>query len=71
MHLVATGFQKSVGKFFLFMLGLLAQNITMSGVVYSIAAGVGVLSAGQILMNVIVVFCLVCSSTVTYLYICT
>ena len=66
MHLVAAGFQKNVGNFFLFMLGLFAQNLTMSGVVYSIAAAVGVLSAGQTLMNVIVVFYLVCSSY-TYL----
>ena len=51
MDLVATGFHKSAGRFFLFMLAMCAQNLAMSGIVYSISAGVGVLSAGQTIIN--------------------
>ena len=41
------------------MLGLLAQSLALSGIVYSVAAGVGILSAGQIVLNMVILFFMV------------
>ena len=62
---VTAGLQADAGKFFLFMLGLFAQSLAMSGIVYSVAAGVGALSAGQIVLNMVILFSMVSCSTCT------
>ena len=57
---VTIGFQADAGKFFLFMLAVFAQNLAISGIVYSIAAQTGVFSAAQTIVNVVIVFAMVC-----------
>lgn len=55
-----TGFRANAGNFFLFMLAVFAQNAAFAGIVYLIAAAIGVFASAQTLMNVIFVFAMVC-----------
>ena len=57
--MVATGFQADAGKFFLFLLAVVFQNLAVSGIVYSMAAGIGVFAAAQTLLNMFVIFAMV------------
>ena len=66
MQFIATGFQANAGKFFLFMLGIFAQNLAISGIVYSVASFIGVFSAAQTVANLIVVFVMVCIHVCRY-----
>ena len=50
----------------LFLLGVVSQNLTMSGIVYTMGAGIGVLASAQILMNVFVIFAMVCAFNVLH-----
>ena len=72
MQFITSGLQADAGKFFLFMLGLFAQSLALSGIVYSVAAGVGVLSAGQIVLNMIILFFMVCFIPILamHMYVC-
>ena len=49
------------------MLGIFAQNLALSGIVYFIGASVGVFSVAQTIMSVVMIFSMVCSSGVMYL----
>ncbi|XP_065903807.1 broad substrate specificity ATP-binding cassette transporter ABCG2-like [Dysidea avara] len=53
------GFQDNAGKFFLFMLGIFAQNMAASGLVFSIGAIVGVYAAAQTIVSVVLVFAMI------------
>ena len=59
MVLLVSGFQDNAGKFFLFMLGIFAQNMAASGLVFSIGAIVGVYAAAQTIVSVVLVFAMV------------
>ena len=60
MQFIVTGFQPNAGKFFLFMLAIFAQNLAISGIVYSVASLIGVLAAAQTVANLVIVFAMVC-----------
>ena len=60
MYFITTGLQADAGKFFLFMLAIFAQNLAISGILYAVAALIGVFAAAQTLANLIIVFAMVC-----------
>ncbi|XP_065904848.1 broad substrate specificity ATP-binding cassette transporter ABCG2-like isoform X2 [Dysidea avara] len=53
------GLQAEVEKFFLFMLGIFAQNMAAAGLVYSISAAVGTFPVAQIIYIVLLVFAMI------------
>ena len=52
------------------MLALFAQNFALSGIVYCIAVLTGKLSVAQILLNMVVLLSMVCSSACNAICMC-
>ena len=59
MVLCVSGLQANAGAFFLFMLGLFAQNMAAAGLVCFLGAAIGVFSVAQTLFSVLVVSAMV------------
>jgi len=59
MVLLVSGFQADAGKFILFVLGIVGQNIAASGLVLFIGAAVGIFSVAQTIYTLLLVIAMV------------
>jgi len=59
MVLCVLGLQANAGAFFLFMLGIFAQNMAAAGLVFFLGAAIGVFAVAQTVFSVLLVFAMV------------